>query len=73
MVADRLAQLRELTAADAASRLIDRYIGISEDEFKGLPLAVRRGIVAACYTVTVLAASGRGPGFRPEDVRLTPR
>jgi site-specific DNA recombinase len=68
----RLTQLRELTAADAASRLIDRYIGISEDEFKGLPLPVRRGIIAACYTVTVLPASGRGPGFRDEDVRLTP-
>jgi site-specific DNA recombinase len=68
----RLAQLRELTAADAASRLIDRYIGISEDEFQGLPLAARRGIIAACYTITVLPASGRGPGFRDEDVRLTP-
>jgi site-specific DNA recombinase len=68
----RLAQLRELTAADAASRLIDRYIGISEDEFAGLPLPVRRGIIAACYTITVLPASGRGPGFRDEDVRLTP-
>jgi len=69
----RLAQLRELTAADAASRLTGRHTGIGEDEFGGLPLPVRRALVAACYTVVVLPASGRGPGFRTEDVQLTPR
>ena len=66
----RLAQLRELTAADSAARLTAGYAGITEGEFNGLPLSVRRALVAACFTITVLPASKRGPGFRTEDVRL---
>lgn len=67
----RLAQLRELTAADAAARLIAGHAGITEKEFNALPLSVRRALVAACFRITVLPASKRGPGFRTEDVRLT--
>jgi len=69
----RLAQLRELTAADAAARLIDRHMGIGEDEFNGLPLSVRRAVVAGCWEIRVQPASRRGPGFDPADVKLTPR
>src|SRR5262249_61918811 len=61
----RLAQLRELTAADAAARLIDRHMGIGEDEFNGLPLAVRRAVVAGCWEIRVEPASRRGPGVEP--------
>src|SRR5262249_38699706 len=61
----RLAQLRELTAADAAARLIDRHTGIGEDEFNGLPLAVRRAVVAGCWEIRVEPASRRGPGVEP--------
>ena len=66
----RLAQLRELTAADAAARVTRAHTGITEDEFGALPLSVRRSLVAACFTITVLPASKRGPGFRTEDVVL---
>jgi hypothetical protein len=66
----RLAQLRELTAADAAARIAGTHAGITEDEFSDLPLSVRRTLVAALFTVTVLPASKRGPGFNTADVRL---
>lgn len=69
----RVTELRELAAGDARHQLLSKYAGISEDEFGALPLAVQRALVAACYTVTVLPASARGPGFRTGDVRLTPR
>jgi len=69
----RLAQVRELAAADASARITGAHAGITEEQFRDLPLPVQRALVAACYTVTVLPASKRGPGFRTEDVRLTPR
>lgn len=66
----RMAELREREAGDARSRLLGRYRGITREQFAGLPLDVRRALVAASYRVVVLPASGRGPGFRTEDVRL---
>jgi DNA invertase Pin-like site-specific DNA recombinase len=68
----RLAQLRELAAGNAQAKLLGAHAAITREEFDGLPLATRRALVAACFTVTVLPASRRGPGFRTEDVRLTP-
>lgn len=67
----RLAQLREQTGRTAGARLIREHAGTTRDEFGALPLATQRALVAACFNVTVLPASGRGPGFRPQDVRLT--
>lgn len=69
----RLAELRALAAGDARSRLLDTHAGITREEFGALPLATRRALVSACYVVTVLPASKRGPGFRMDDVRLSPR
>jgi hypothetical protein len=51
----------------------DLHAGISGEDFAALPLATRRALVSACYVVTVLPASKRGPGFRTEDVSLAPR
>lgn len=68
----RIGQLRELSGESARHRLLARYAGITDEEFDALPLQVRRSLVAACFEVTVLPASRRGPGFRPEDVQLTP-
>lgn len=67
----RLAELRALAAGDARSRLLDTHAGITREEFAALPLATRRALVSACYLVTVLPASKRGPGFRMDDVRLS--
>ena len=69
----RLAGLRELAGESARDRLLRDHAGITYDEFCAETLAVRRSLVAACFEVVVLPASGRGPGFRTEDVRLTPR
>lgn len=68
----RMAELRDLTAADGRARLMERYAGISREDWPGLPLDVRRALVAACFRVVVLPASARGPGFRVQDVRLEP-
>lgn len=68
----RMAELRERAAADSRTRLIEKYQGISRAEWEALDLGVRRALVAACFTVTVLPASGRGPGFRVQDVRVEP-
>jgi hypothetical protein len=67
----RLAQLRELAAGSAAARLSSAHAGLTRQQWDGLPLATRRALAAACFTITVLPASKRGPGFRTEDVRLT--
>jgi len=66
----RLAELRELARGDAQSRLRSFHAAITREQFDALPLATRRALVAACFTVTVLPASRRGPGFSTEDVRL---
>ena len=68
---ERLAQLREVIRGDAQSRLLGTHAGLTREQFDALPLATRRALVAACFTITVLPASKRGPGFRTEDVRLT--
>jgi DNA invertase Pin-like site-specific DNA recombinase len=68
----RMAELREVADTSSRDRLITQYRGISLEEFRGLPLDVRRAVVAATVTVTVLPASKRGPGFRTEDVHVVP-
>jgi hypothetical protein len=64
--------MRELEAGDARSRLLARYRGLTRAQWKALPLEVRRSLVRATVTVTVLPASKRGPGFRPQDARVEP-
>jgi hypothetical protein len=70
---DRIAELRELARGDADSRLRASYAGITLEGFLARPLGTRRALVSACYEVTVLPSSRRGPGFRPEDVAMKPR
>jgi DNA invertase Pin-like site-specific DNA recombinase len=69
----RLAELRELASDDGRARILSAHTGITADEFAALPLATRRALVSACFQVTVLPASKRGPGFRAGDVLLTAR
>ena len=69
----RLAELRELATASNRARIMETHAGITAAEFGALPLGSRRALIAACYVVRVLPASKRGPGFRTEDVELTPR
>jgi len=59
-------------AGDSAGRLRARYAGITREEFEALPLDVRRALVRGCYRVVVLRSSRRGPGFRAEDVIMSP-
>ena len=69
---ERIAELRGLADASQRDRLREQYRDITLAEFRGLPLDVRRALVVATVTVTVLPASRRGPGFRTEDVRVLP-
>src|SRR5258708_1541873 len=68
----RIGELRELAAGDASARLRARYQGVTWEEFQALPLPVRRSLVAACFRIVVLPASKRGPGFRTEDILMSP-
>jgi site-specific DNA recombinase len=68
----RMAELRELAAGGTRARLLEQYAGTTREEWKELALDIRRALVAAYLTVTVLPASVRGPGFQEQDVRLEP-
>ena len=71
----RMAELRARDAGDSRARLLERYAGITREEWEDeekTPLSVKRALVAASFRVVVLPASGRGPGFRTQDVRLDP-
>ena len=70
---ERLAELRGLAGDDARARLRAGHAGISYEEFTGEPLSVQRSLADACFSIVVLPASRRGPGFRKEDIRLIPR
>ncbi|MBO0813619.1 MAG: recombinase family protein [Actinobacteria bacterium] len=65
----RIAVLRA-QAASPRSRILSSRAGITVEEFKSLPLGLRRQLVSAAYRITVLPASRMGPGFREEDVRV---
>jgi DNA invertase Pin-like site-specific DNA recombinase len=69
---ERMAALREGEGAGARARLLRRHQGITLEQLDGLELDEKRALVAATVTVTVLPASGRGRGFRPQDVRVEP-
>jgi len=69
-IAARMQELRELAGSSQRDRLLRQYQGITLGQFRGLPLEVRRALVTAAVSVTILPASGRGPGFRREDVRV---
>ena len=68
----KIEAIRAQMAGDSAGRLRASHAGITPDEFAALPLDVRRALVQGTYRVVVLRASGRGPGFRPQDVVLSP-
>jgi site-specific DNA recombinase len=65
----RIAQVRERIAAVPGRRMLAQYEGISAEEWRALPLAVRRALVAASFRVTILPTR-RGPGFDPDGVRV---
>jgi hypothetical protein len=70
---ERMTQLRQLAGDDSRIQLLEQHARITREQWENdLTLDVRRALVAACYRVTVLPASGRGPGFRVQDVRLDP-
>jgi hypothetical protein len=66
---ERISVLRSQMAMPARRRLLGRHLGISLAGLKAEPLAMRRALVAALFTITVLPAQ-RGPGFDPETVRV---
>lgn len=71
---DRIGQLRAAAQADPARRLLAAHQGITREQFRALPLHVRRSLVAGCFRVIVNpAGKHNGPRFDPRTVRLLPR
>jgi len=69
----RIALLRAQTAGPG-QQLLAAHAGITAQEFRSLPITMRRSLVAAAYTITIKPASRRGsPGFYPEDVDVRRR
>jgi site-specific DNA recombinase len=68
----KIGELRERMAGRAGERLLSAHAGITREGWDGLPLDARRALVRAVFGVVVHPASKRGPGFRPQDVTLTP-
>jgi site-specific DNA recombinase len=66
---EKIAAIRERISAAPGRRMLAQYEGISEEEWRALPLAVRRALVAASFRVTILPTR-RGPGFDPDGVRV---
>jgi site-specific DNA recombinase len=66
---EKIAAIRERISAAPGRRMLAQYEGISAEEWRALPLAVRRALVAASFRVTILPAR-RGPGFDPGGVRV---
>lgn len=66
---ERIAAVRERIAAAPGRRLLAQYQGTTRAQWKALPLAVRRSLVAASFRITILPTR-RGPGFDPESVRV---
>ena len=68
----KIGALRDRAQESARARILRTHAGITRAEFEALPLDVRRALIRACYTVIVLRALRRGPGFSEEDVVLDP-
>jgi len=67
----RIAELRQQMDAGTRSRLLDGHEGATREQWDSWPLEVRRALIAALLTVTVLPSARRGPGFDPDCVRLS--
>ena len=67
---ERIGELRSRIGLSARARLITEHAGLTSEQWKGLPLGTRRGLVAATLRVTILPTGRRGPGFDPDSVQL---
>lgn len=69
----RLRELRQQVAQSATDRLLARMAGISREAWDAEPVDVRAATVSALWDIEILPATHRGPGFRPDSVRVTRR
>ena len=68
-----IARLRSQLAATTQQRLLARMAGVTREQWDAEPIDVRAETVRALFTVTVLPAKKRGPGFDPSSVRVERR
>lgn len=69
----RAAQLREQLATTARQRLLVRMAGISREAWEEQPVDIRAATISALWTIVILPATHRGPGFSPDSVRMERR
>ncbi|WP_432158411.1 recombinase family protein [Streptomyces sp. bgisy153] len=67
----KITALRAQMDASAGQRRLQRYVGISVEEWMDLPVEVRSTVVRDLFQVVILPTSRRGPGFDPATVRMT--
>ncbi|MFE6025581.1 recombinase family protein [Streptomyces niveus] len=65
--------LRNRMAASAGERLILRMAGISQEQWKDLPVDIRSSTVRALFRVVIMPTTRRGPGFDPDAIKITRR
>jgi DNA invertase Pin-like site-specific DNA recombinase len=68
----KISDLRAVRDATARQQLLSRMAGITREQWDETPVDVRSATVAALFSVTILPATWRGPGFDPASVRLEP-
>jgi site-specific DNA recombinase len=69
----KLAQLAELERQEALSRVPDELMGVTAENFIGLPLERRRAVVRTLVVVRLLPNTRRGSRFDPITVEVMPR
>ncbi|MFJ4365137.1 recombinase family protein [Streptomyces chartreusis] len=66
----KISDLRAQHAASSEQRSLERMVGISREDWEGLPVDVRTATVKTLFRVVILPTQRRGPGFDPDSVQL---
>lgn len=69
----KLATLRAQLTATAGQRRLQRFVGITREEWADQPVDVRSTVVRDLFRVVILPTARRGPGFDPATVQLERR
>lgn len=69
----KIVALRSQLVATAGQRRLQRFVGISREEWADQPVDVRSTVVRDLFRVVILPTARRGPGFDPATVQVERR